>query len=386
MAVEGVPLRGLEERLAAAGRAGLARKTVPRPDGLDFMTNDYLGLLGRPELAEAAAEAAARWGTGAGGSRLLGGDRPPHRRLEEALAEWKGTEAALVFPSGWQANAAALSALLREGDGVWSDSLNHASIIDGLRLSKANRFVFPHGDLDELERSLARHRSSCRTALIVVEGVYSMDGDVCDLPALRETALRHDAVLYVDDAHGTGTLPPRGRGVFDRFGMRPLENEVVMGTLSKALASQGGFVCCTARMREYLVNFSRGFIFSTGLCPPAAAAALAALELFSSDGSLFGALRRNCGTLAEGLRSMGLPASDETPIFPVVLGEPYEALAAARFLADRGIHAGAVRPPAVPEGSSRLRATVSARHTEKDLQRLLDALSAFFELRKGGRT
>jgi 8-amino-7-oxononanoate synthase len=365
-------------RLAEAETLGRLRRNIAPPVGLDFATNDYLGLRTYPEVVEAVANAARDHGAGAGASRLLGGDLPVLRELEAELARLKGTEAALLFPSGYQANVALLSTIAGEGDGIWSDSLNHASIIDGCRLSRAAVRVFEHNSVADLEASLSQHRASVRVALVVAEGVFSMDGDLCLLPQLRELCARHGARLIVDDAHATGVLGPQGQGVHAHYGLNTA-CDIVVGTLSKALGSQGAFVCGSLELREYLVNFARGYIFSTGLAPTAAAGALAAIAAIETDASLIQRLRCNINALASLLGSMSIQADNSTPIFPIVLGSEGRAVSAARRMASDGVFVGAVRPPAVPEGTSRLRITVSARHRQEDIARLASSLTTALE-------
>ena len=282
-------------------------------------SNNYLGLADHPSVREAAAEAAMRYGAGAGASRLVSGNMTIHRRLEEQLAEFKRAEACLLFGSGYLANAGVVSALAREGDVVFSDELNHASIVDGCRLARAETFVYDHADPDHLEWGL--RQAEGRGSLIVTDGVFSMDGDIAPLEEIVELGLRFDARVMVDEAHGTGTLGPEGRGAVADAG---LENEVdvIVGTLGKALGSYGAFVCCERTMAKYLVNTARTLIFSTALPPPAVAAAMAALRLLREQPRRVDKLRRNADVLREALAAHGLPIGDsETQIVPLVIGD-----------------------------------------------------------------
>src|SRR5918998_629972 len=277
-----------QERLEEIRELGLYRKLrlVSGPQGprvlvdgrpvLLLCSNNYLGLADHPRVREAAADAAMRYGVGAGASRLVSGNMTIHRRLEEQIAEFKGTPACVLFGSGYLANAGVVSALAREGDVVLSDSLNHASIVDGCRLARAQTFVYEHRDIEHLEWGL--QEANGRASLIVTDGVFSMDGDVAPLEDIVELAQRYDARVMVDDAHGVGALGPGGRGAVAAAGLEH-EVDVVVGTLGKALGSYGAYVCCDGTMARYLVNAARSLIFSTALPPPAAAGAMAALEL-----------------------------------------------------------------------------------------------------------
>ena len=374
--------------LAAIGRrracpevAGLSRTTVaisgePR---LSFCSNDYLGLAEHPALAAAAAAAAARDGFGASASRLVSGDLPAHRQLEEALARFFARQAALVFPSGYQTNIGVLTALAGPDDVIVSDALNHASIIDGCRLSRARIAVYPHGDPDGAARLLDQARTA-RRRLLVTESLFSMNGDAAPLARLADAAQSHDAVLIVDEAHAIGVLGPRGRGLCAAAGVLP---DVLIGTLGKALATAGGFAAGSQVLRDLLVNRARSFIFTTALPPPVAGAALAALQIVDSpEGDRRrGLLRAHADRLAPqlaALRPSGLESLPDTaagsPIQPFVVGLDGAALALSAALAQHRIFVPAIRPPTVPVGSARLRITLSASHEPADLDRLVLAL------------
>jgi 8-amino-7-oxononanoate synthase len=379
--------------LAALGRrrtcpelAGLSRTDVEvsGDSRLSFCSNDYLGLAEHPALPTAAADAALREGFGASASRLVSGDLPAHRRLEEALARFFGRPAALVFPSGYQTNIGVLTALAGPDDVIVSDALNHASIIDGCRLSRARIAVYAHKDVDLAARLLGEARGA-RRRLLVTESLFSMNGDGAPLGALADVAKSHDAILIVDEAHAVGVLGPRGRGLCAAAGVEP---DVLIGTLGKALAAAGGFVAGSRVLRDLLVNRARSFIFTTALPPPVAAAALAALEIADSpdgDGRRAMLLAR-AESLAPRLAALhqswpgsgdrGPPAEAVagSPIHPFIVGSDAAALALSAALADRHIFVPAIRPPTVPVGSARLRITLSASHTPPDLDRLIDAL------------
>ena len=330
-------------------------------------SNNYLGLADHPRVREAAAEAAMRYGAGAGASRLISGNMTIHRRLEERLAEFERSEACVLFGSGYLANTGVVAALAREGDVVFSDRLNHASIVDGCRLARAETVVYEHGDVDQLEWGL--RNAEGRGALIVTDGVFSMDGDIAPLEEIVELAQRFDARVMVDEAHGTGAIGPGGRGAVADAGLED-EVDVVVGTLGKALGSYGAYVSCDAAMARYLVNTARTLIFSTALPPPAVAAAMAALELLCEQPRRVEKLQRNGDVLRAALAEHGLPvpAGSETQIVPVVLGDPREAVAASERALARGVFAQAVRPPTVPAGSSRFRLSVMASHTKTELR------------------
>ena len=317
-----------------------------------------------------------RYGAGAGSSRLVSGTMRIHRRLEERLAEFKGSETALLFGSGYLANTGVVAALARPGEVVFSDALNHASIVDGCRLAGAETFVYEHGDLEQLAWGLAEAEG--RGSLIVTDGVFSMDGDVAPLEGIVELAREHDARVMVDDAHGLGTVGPEGRGAVAAAGLED-EIDVLVGTLGKALGSYGAYVCCTRPMAKLLTNTARTLIFSTAPPPPAVAAAMAALELVCDQARRVDKLARNARALREALTDAGVavPKTElETPIVPVVVGEAEAAVAASeRALAD-GVFAQAIRPPTVPEGGSRLRLAVMASHTKSELREAARTIAA----------
>src|SRR5688500_4078295 len=359
----------IEDRLEELKESGLYRKlrVISGPQGprvlldgrpvLLLCSNNYLGLADHPRVREAAADAAMRYGVGAGASRLVSGNMTIHRRLEEQLAEFKGTPACVVFGSGYLANTGVISSLAREGDVVLSDSLNHASIVDGCRLARAETFVYDHCDMEHLEWGL--REAGGRGSLIVTDGVFSMDGDVAPLEDVVELAHRYDARVMVDDAHGVGALGPGGRGAVAAAGLEQ-EVDVVVGTLGKALGSYGAYVCCDRTKAKYRVNTARSLIFSTALPPPAVAGAMAALELLVEQPQRVEKLQRNARLLVESLAEEGIETVSDTQIVPLVIGSADEAVAASERLLERGIFAQAIRPPTVPDGTSRIRLAVMA--------------------------
>jgi glycine C-acetyltransferase/8-amino-7-oxononanoate synthase len=365
------------ERLEELRERGLYRqlRLIEGPQGpsvtldgnpvLLLCSNNYLGLADRAEVREAAAEAALRWGAGAGASRLISGNMEPHRQLERRLAGFKGYEAGLLFGSGYLANTGLVAALAGRGEVVFSDELNHASIVDGCRLSRAETFVYRHGDTEHLEWGL--RQAGGRPALVVTDGVFSMDGDVAPLPQLLEAARRHGARLMVDEAHATGAIGPGGRGAVSAAGLSG-EVDVVVGTLGKALGSYGAYACADAETIDFLVNTARPFIFSTAPPPPAAGAALAALELLEAEPELVDRLQANAEVLRGALAAVGLDAGrSHTQVVPIQVGSAEGAMELCEAALRRGVFAQGIRPPTVPEGSCRLRCTVMATHGREEL-------------------
>jgi 8-amino-7-oxononanoate synthase len=359
--------RGLYRRLRLVSGPQGPRVLLDGKPVLLLCSNNYLGLADHPRVREAAAEAAMRWGVGAGASRLISGNMKLHRRLEERIAAFKGHEAALLFGSGYLANTGAIAALARNGEVVFSDQLNHASIIDGCRLSRAETFAYRHCDLEHLEWGLRKAHG--RGALIVTDGVFSMDGDVAPIEGLVELAGRYDCRLMVDEAHATGAIGPGGRGSVAAAELSQ-EVDVVVGTMGKALGSYGAYVCGGRVLVEYLINVARPFIFSTAPPPPVVAAALAALEIIESNPHRVDRLARNARMMREALEAEGLPLGpSETQIVPVMVGDPEATLRLSELALERGVFAQGIRPPTVPEGTSRLRLATMATHRSPELVR-----------------
>ena len=373
-ALEDLRDRGLYRRMRMVSGPQGPRVLLDGKPVLLLCSNNYLGLADHPRVREAAAEAAMRYGAGAGASRLVSGTMRIHRRLEERLAEFKGSERALLFGSGYLANVGTIQALARPGEVVFSDALNHASIVDGCRLAGAETFVYDHTDLDHLAWGL--EQAEGRGSLIVTDGVFSMDGDIAPLEGIVELAREHDVRVMVDDAHGTGTIGPGGRGTAAAAGLED-EIDVLVGTLSKSLGSYGAYVCCERRVAKYLVNTARTLIFSTALPPPAVAAAMAALELLQSEPRRVEKVQRNSAMLREALNQEGLPTLPGiTPVIPLVIGDAETAVAATEHALGRGVFAQAIRPPTVPAGTSRLRLTVMASHTKSELREAASTIAA----------
>ena len=374
----------IHERLDELKELGLHRRMrmVSGPQGprvvldgkpvLLLCSNNYLGLADHPRVREAAADAAMRWGVGAGASRLVSGTMTIHRRLEERLARFKGTEAALLFGSGYLANMGVVSALAGRGQVVFSDELNHASLIDGCRLSNAETFVYRHADPEHLAWGL--RQADGRGALIVTDSVFSMDGDVAPLTEIADLARRHRVRVVVDEAHGTGCLGPGGRGAVAEAGLDG-EIDVVVGTLGKALGSYGAFAACSSELSQYLVNTARPFIFSTAPPPPAAAAALAALELVEEGPARSERLQANAGILRDELAREGFEvAGSTTQIVPLIVGDAAQAMRICELAIQGGVFAQAIRPPTVPDGTSRLRLAVMASHGKAELREAAQVL------------
>jgi 8-amino-7-oxononanoate synthase len=373
-----VILKLLADRLAEIGRAGLLRRRFARqgPQGpriavdgreyLAFCSNDYLGLANHPRIVKAAVEAAERHGVGQGASHLLSGHSVVHERLESALAQFVRMPRALHFSSGYQANIGAIGALAGPEDTVFSDALNHASLIDGARLSRARVVRYPHLDLDFLDKALAP--STRGGKVVVTDAVFSMDGDIAPVAALLELCERHDALLLLDDAHGFGVLGAQGRGTPAHFDLSS-PRIVYVGTLGKAAGVSGAFVAGTQEVIETVLQRARSYIYTTAAPAMLAAAVEASLELIRTEEWRRERLRGLVASLKRALLGIGLKPSD-TPIQPLVLGANAAALHAAASLRERGIIVPAIRPPTVPEGTARLRISLSAAHDEQDVSRL----------------
>ncbi|WP_028815175.1 8-amino-7-oxononanoate synthase [Streptomyces flavidovirens] len=355
------PFDWIDEQAAVRARAGLVRTLRPRPAEsalLDLASNDYLGLTHRPEVTAAAADAARRWGAGATGSRLVTGSTRLHAELERELADFCGFGAALVLSSGYAANLAALTALSGHGSLIVSDALNHASIVDGCRLSRATTAVVPHTDPDAVRKTLDAHDGR---ALAVTDSVFSVDGDAAPLPELAAACRAYGAALLVDDAHGLGVLGDGGRGALDAAGLAGADGVVATLTLSKSLGSQGGAVLGPARVIDHLVNTARTFIFDTGLAPAAAGAALASVRLLRREPELAARARTVAVSLHRGLTDAGLSAvRPDAAVVSVLAPSPEEAVRWAADCRAAGLVVGCFRPPSVPDGISRLRLTARA--------------------------
>ena len=345
---------------------------------LNFSSNNYLGLANHPALQEAAKEALDRYGCGTGASRLISGNMTLHLELEESIAKLKGAESALVFNSGFQANVGILSTLVGEGDTVFSDALNHASIIDGCRLSRAKVMVYPHCNLNHLESALKKAPRKARK-LIVTETVFSMDGDIAPMGEIVDLAERHGAMIMVDEAHATGVFGPNGAGVVAEMGLR--ERVLVqMGTLGKALGSFGAFVAGNQNLRELLINRCRSFIFTTALPPVVMAMAITAIDLLEKEPERRFTLWRNSQFLRNELKGLGFSiGKSSSQILPLMIGDAEKCMSFSECLLAKGVFAQGIRPPTVPVGSSRLRITPLATHTDEQLKQ---AIKIFKEVRE----
>src|SRR5688572_6148150 len=363
-----------QEKLDDIERRGLHRsisETV-REDGiyierggkrlLSFSCNDYLNLTQHPALKRAAIEAIGQYGVGSGASRLVTGNHPLYAELEARLARLKGTEAAVVFGSGYLANSGIIPVLIGEDGLVLIDELSHACLWSGAQLSAGRVTPFRHNDMSDLERLLKAHRSAHPRAMIVTDGVFSMDGDLAPLPELAALAKTYDAWLMTDDAHGLGVIG-NGRGSTAQFGA---DVALQMGTLSKAIGGYGGYLCASKPVVELMCNRARTLIYSTGLPPATVAAAIAALDLIESDRAL---AARPVEKAKHFTRLTNLPEA-QSPIVPIIIGAEENALTASRLLADQGFHVAAIRPPTVPNGTSRLRLTFTAGHPDAEIERL----------------
>jgi len=352
-------------------------------------SNNYLGLTGDERVKQAARDALETYGTGVTGSRLLNGTTPLHIELERELAEWMGEDDAIVYTTGYQSNLGAIGTLLEPGDTVICDSGDHASILDGCRLSGAKLRPFRHNRMDKLERMLGRAAEDGGGVLVVVDGVFSMEGDVCDLPRIVDLCSGHGARLMVDEAHGAGVLGARGAGASELFGLED-EVDLRMGTFSKSLASCGGFIAGSAEVVEYLRIASRSFIFSASSVPAAVGAALEALRVVRAEGpQLFEALLGNAEYLREGLRDLGLEVIEPgtlhdgtvatTPVVPVVVGDDWQAVLLWKALFDAGVYTNVAIHPAVPPGGALLRTSLMATHERSHLDRALETIGEVIE-------
>lgn len=336
-------------------------------------SNNYLDLARHPAMKEEAAAAAQALGTGAGASRYLSGNLQLYEELEREIAAVKHYDGALVFPTGYQANVGAIPALCNQDDVIFSDALNHASLIDGIRLSRARVVIYPHGDAEALKRLIETHRPP-RNGWIISDGVFSMDGDLCPLPQILDLARFYRLYTYVDDAHGTGVLGSQGRGILEHFEIRQ-GPDVLMGTFSKAMGSLGGFVCAGSDLATYLRNRCRSLIYSTGMPPSVLAANRRAISLVREADSARRKLRELRALLARRLLAAGLRVADSpVPILPVTIGHSARALRVAGSLLHQGVLAPAIRPPTVPEGTARIRLSLMAGHEESHVLHVAEAL------------
>lgn len=378
------------EELRRMEKNGLLR-TLRRMDGASdaatvlegksvylFSTNNYLGLANDSRMKERAIQAIRQFGTGSGGSRLTTGNFSLHEELEHTIASFKGKEKAIVFSSGFLANVGIISSLMEHGDVILSDSLNHASIIDGCRLSKADTFIYQHVDMEDLEKKL-KNTASYRRKLIITDGIFSMDGNIAPLPNIVSLAKQYNAMVMVDDAHATGVLGARGAGTAEHFGLTD-DIDLLMGTLSKSVGAEGGYVAASCSIIQYLRNKARSFIFQTSLSPSVVAAGIEGIRIIAAEQHRRTKLLENARFLRQGLARAGFSLVDgNTPIIAVLIGSAHDAVYFAKRLEDEGVYAPAIRPPTVPEGMSRIRVTVMSSHEH---EHLVYALNTFVKIGK----
>jgi 8-amino-7-oxononanoate synthase len=371
-----------DEELKGLERKNLRRYVISRtsPQGplitfngkkyVNFSSNDYLGFANRQEIIAAVIKSSQRYGVGSGASRLLAGGTVLHRKLEKKIARFKSVESAVLFNSGYSANTGIIPSIASEGHVIFSDALNHASIVDGCRLSKAKTVVYRHKDVSHLQKLMQKERA--RRKIVVTDSVFSMDGDIAPLKEIAELCRKYDSLLYIDDAHGTGVLG-KGRGALAHFNMKPEPWMIQMGTFSKALGSSGAFVAGSRDVIEWISNTARSFIFSTALPSCMVSASLSAIGLIERDRTPINKLWENRRRVIEGIEEAGYEIfGKDTPIIPLIPGGVKETLRLSLFLSENGIYAAAIRPPTVKE--ARIRITVSAAHTESHIRLLISAL------------
>jgi glycine C-acetyltransferase len=351
-----------------------ARARFDGRDVVNLASNNYLGLAAHPKLREAAIEAAREYGAGSGAVRTIAGTMSLHRELEQRFAAFKGAEASIMFQSGFAANSGTVAAVLTREDVIVSDQLNHASIIDGARLSRAEIQVFPHKDVATADRLLEESKADGRRQLLITDGVFSMDGDIAPLPDLVEVAEKHGAIMMIDDAHASGVLGRNGKGTVSHFGLDPKRIDIQVGTLSKAIGVLGGFIAGPQHLIDWLVNRGRPFLFSTSAPPAVAAACIAALDILESEPDRVERLWDRTRFFKRGLTDLGFDTGQsETPITPVIAGEDRTAQELSRLLWDEGVFTPPIVFPTVARGQARVRTIVTSEHTDEDLREALDA-------------
>ncbi|HET7629135.1 MAG TPA: glycine C-acetyltransferase [Bacillales bacterium] len=374
----------LQERLDDMKKEGVFRELIPLEskqgskvtikgkEVIQLSSNNYLGLTDHPKMMAAAEKAVEQYGVGTGSVRTIAGTLAMHNEFEEKLAEFKHTEAALVFQSGFTTNQGVLSSILSEGDVVISDELNHASIIDGIRLTKAARKIYKHSDMQSLEEAL-KASQDYRTKLVVTDGVFSMDGDIAPLPEIVELAEKYGAMVMVDDAHASGVLGKNGRGTVNHFGLDGRVH-IQVGTLSKAIGVLGGYVASTQTLRDYLIHQGRPFLFSTSHPPAVTAACSAAIDVLQEEPELIEKLWDNTRFFKQSLKDLGFDiGNSETPITPVLVGDGAKAHELSDQLFEHGVFAQGIAFPTVPKGAARVRNIVTAQHSKEELQQAIDA-------------
>lgn len=363
----------LRRQLCVAESASNTTITIDGRKLISMASNNYLGLANHPAVKQAAIEAINQWGVGAGAARLVSGNMEPHQKLEEDLAQFKGVEAVLTFGTGYTANLGLIPSIIDQDGLILADRYCHASLIEGCRLAKAKLRVFHHNDVDHIEKLLKNRIKACPT-LVVTEGVFSMDGDLAPLPDLLKLCQNHDATLLLDDAHGTGVMGEYGRGTVEHFGLNP-KDLIQMGTLSKAIGISGGYVAGTTSLKEYLINTSKAFIFTTAQPPALATAASAAIQIIKNESGRRQRLWENRNYLYSKLKEIGIIFTNtQSPIIPILVATPEMALGISQELFNSGVYIPAIRPPTVPKHSSRLRITISSEHSKEQLQFVADKI------------
>jgi glycine C-acetyltransferase/8-amino-7-oxononanoate synthase len=380
-AMERLKAQGLYRTLRKISSPVDAAVTLNGREAILLSSNNYLGLANHPDLKKAAVAVLQEYGSGAGASRLISGNLQIHEELEQRIARFKKCEAAILFSTGYMANIGTIASLAGWNDLILSDELNHASIVDGCRLSKAETKIYPHKDVAALEkildRVLERHgQGGYNNIFLISDGIFSMDGDIAPLPALLEIADRYNALLILDDAHGTGVLGKNGGGTSEYFDIAENQRLVQVGTFSKALGSLGGYVAGPEIIIDFLRNNARSFIYSTALPPSVSASSIAALDVLENDRTLLQSLRANIAGFNKGLTEMGYAVESQTPIIPIITGAADLTMKFADALLKKGILAPGIRPPTVPDNKSRIRVSLMATHTKDQIER---ALSVFEE-------
>lgn len=367
--IEELKTDGVYRKLPVLDGPSGAEITLNGDNVINLSSNNYLGFANHPRLKEAAKKAIDEYGVGAGAVRTIVGNMTIHEELEALLAEFKKEEAVFIYQSGFNCNAGTIQAITEKGDLIISDELNHASIIDGVRLSKADKAIFKHSDMEDLERVLKERRADYKNVLIITDGVFSMDGDIADLPKIVELAEKYDALTYVDDAHGSGVLGENGRGTVDHFGLHG-RVDFVIGTLSKAIGVVGGYVAGSKTMYEWLSHRARPVLFSTTLPPMAAGAIKEAITMLMESSEYTDKLWDNARYFKEKLGTLGFNTGhSETPITPVIIGDEAETMRFSKRLLEKGVFVSGIIFPTVPKGTGRVRCMVSASHTKDELDK-----------------
>ncbi len=370
--IEELKTDGVYRKLPVLDGPSGAEITLNGDNVINLSSNNYLGFANHPRLKEAAKKAIDEYGVGAGAVRTIVGNMTIHEELEALLAEFKKEEAVFIYQSGFNCNAGTIQAITEKGDLIISDELNHASIIDGVRLSKADKAIFKHSDMEDLERVLKERRADYKNVLIITDGVFSMDGDIADLPKIVELAEKYDALTYVDDAHGSGVLGENGRGTVDHFGLHG-RVDFVIGTLSKAIGVVGGYVAGSKTMYEWLSHRARPVLFSTTLPPMAAGAIKEAITMLMESSEYTDKLWDNARYFKEKLGTLGFNTGhSETPITPVIIGGEAETMEFSKKLLEKGVFVSGIVFPTVPKGTGRVRCMVSASHTKEELDKAVE--------------